>query len=304
LLGRERQFDPLVRTLLIVQSHPEALVAGLGGDDVILGLSGNDIICGGGGNDVINAMGGSGQQLYGDLLAGKIFDDHPNGDEADGALKAIANSYYDIMESSQMKQWLLDHGYDAFTVREYPGQPVSLAVMDPSALHIIDRKPSDQATAYAGEGPAQRIFKRGDRVFFEYHCLQDEESQDAELWHHTRQWARVARVMRYPEVDHEADPVYELQFDDGFRAQAQRDEVTAEPVPEPEKRGVIMPRKSRGAEDKACKGYMRTPVGTPRQRSFCKRMCGMRKKNTGAKTASDPNSCINQALRRWKCRCH
>ena len=54
---------------------------------------------------------------------------------------------------------------------------------------------------------------------------------------------------------------------------------------------------------KKCKGTKSSPVGSPRQRSFCKRMCGMRRVNTGSKTAKDPDSCINQALRRWRCRC-
>lgn len=55
--------------------------------------------------------------------------------------------------------------------------------------------------------------------------------------------------------------------------------------------------------EKKCKGSEKAPVGSPRQRSFCRRMCGHRKKNTGSKTAKDPDSCINQSLRRWKCRC-
>lgn len=55
--------------------------------------------------------------------------------------------------------------------------------------------------------------------------------------------------------------------------------------------------------EKKCKGYKKAPVGSPRQRSFCRRMCGHRKKNTGAKTAKDKDSCINQSLRRWRCRC-
>lgn len=55
--------------------------------------------------------------------------------------------------------------------------------------------------------------------------------------------------------------------------------------------------------EKKCKGYKKSPVGSPRQRSFCKRMCGMKKHNTGAATTKDPDSCINQSLRRWKCRC-
>lgn len=55
--------------------------------------------------------------------------------------------------------------------------------------------------------------------------------------------------------------------------------------------------------DAKCVGTESSPVGSPRQRSFCKRMCGHKKKNTNSETANDPDSCINQALRRWKCRC-
>jgi len=38
-----------------------------------------------------------------------------------------------------------------------------------------------------------------------------------------------------------------------------------------------------------------------RRLSFCRRMKGMKKKLTSAKTARDPNSRINKALRRWNC---
>ena len=43
------------------------------------------------------------------------------------------------------------------------------------------------------------------------------------------------------------------------------------------------------------------PKGGPRRRSFCARMGGMKKKLTSAKTANDPNSRINKALRKWNC---
>ena len=45
------------------------------------------------------------------------------------------------------------------------------------------------------------------------------------------------------------------------------------------------------------------PGGGSRKRSFCARMCGMKSKLTSSKTANDPNSRINKALRKWKCRC-
>lgn len=46
------------------------------------------------------------------------------------------------------------------------------------------------------------------------------------------------------------------------------------------------------------------PTGERKNRrtKFCKRMSGMKKKLTSQKTASDPDSNINKALRRWKCR--
>lgn len=43
------------------------------------------------------------------------------------------------------------------------------------------------------------------------------------------------------------------------------------------------------------------PEGGPRKRSFCARMQGMKKKQTSAETAKDPDSRINKSLRKWKC---
>lgn len=38
-----------------------------------------------------------------------------------------------------------------------------------------------------------------------------------------------------------------------------------------------------------------------RRKSFCSRMSGMKSKLTSSKTANDPNSRINKALRKWDC---
>jgi hypothetical protein len=43
------------------------------------------------------------------------------------------------------------------------------------------------------------------------------------------------------------------------------------------------------------------PEGGARKKSFCARMEGAKKKLTSAKTAKDPDSRINKALRKWKC---
>ena len=40
-----------------------------------------------------------------------------------------------------------------------------------------------------------------------------------------------------------------------------------------------------------------------RRKSCCSRMCGMKRRLTSAKTARDPNSRINKALRKWNCNC-
>jgi hypothetical protein len=46
-----------------------------------------------------------------------------------------------------------------------------------------------------------------------------------------------------------------------------------------------------------------SPKTQKRRKSFCARMCGMKKRRTSKKTADDPKSKINAALRVWGCRC-
>jgi len=45
----------------------------------------------------------------------------------------------------------------------------------------------------------------------------------------------------------------------------------------------------------------KSPKAAARRKSFCARMEGMKKRNTSAKTARDPNSRINKSLRAWDC---
>ena len=69
--------------------------------------------------------------------------------------------------------------------------------------------------------------------------------------------------------------------------------------------------KSGGLNEKGRKSYEREnpgsdlkapqPEGGSRKKSFCARMGGMKKKLTSSKTANDPDSRINKALRKWKC---
>lgn len=45
----------------------------------------------------------------------------------------------------------------------------------------------------------------------------------------------------------------------------------------------------------------KTEKDAARRKSFCARMSGMKSKLTSAKTANDPNSRINKALKAWNC---
>ena len=62
--------------------------------------------------------------------------------------------------------------------------------------------------------------------------------------------------------------------------------------------------RGRRAYNRATGGNLKAPskkVGNKRRASFCARMKGMKKKLSSRKTAKDPNSRINKALRAWNC---
>ena len=69
--------------------------------------------------------------------------------------------------------------------------------------------------------------------------------------------------------------------------------------------------KGRAKYNKATGGNLKAPVSAKaakkspkkasRRKSFCARMKGMKKKRTSSKTARNPDSRINKALRKWDC---
>jgi hypothetical protein len=69
--------------------------------------------------------------------------------------------------------------------------------------------------------------------------------------------------------------------------------------------------KGRASYNKATGGHLKAPVTesnpsgdrAKRQHSFCSRMCGMKRHETGSKTKKDPDSRINKSLRKWNCKC-
>ena len=110
--------------------------------------------------------------------------------------------------------------------------------------------------------------------------------------------------------------------DTGINSQAFRDFMAAQQRPsKPKKKkkveeGAAWTRKAGknkegGLNEKGRKSYEREnpgsnlkapqPEGGSRKKSFCARMGGMKKKLTSSKTANDPDSRINKALRKWKC---
>ena len=62
-------------------------------------------------------------------------------------------------------------------------------------------------------------------------------------------------------------------------------------------------QKGRDSYNKETGGNLKAPQpeGGSRRDSFCARMRGMKKKLTSKKTANDPQSRINKALRAWNC---
>ena len=62
--------------------------------------------------------------------------------------------------------------------------------------------------------------------------------------------------------------------------------------------------KGRRSYNRATGGNLKAPTKSKtskRRKSFCARMKGMKKKLTSKKTANNPNSRINKALRKWDC---
>ena len=60
-------------------------------------------------------------------------------------------------------------------------------------------------------------------------------------------------------------------------------------------------KRTTGASLKPPAPTPKTSADAARRKSFCARMEGMKKVNTSAKTARDPNSRINKSLRAWDC---
>ena len=69
------------------------------------------------------------------------------------------------------------------------------------------------------------MLKAGDVCQFTYRCWESEESQDAELWHHTGQ--QVTVIQELNDVDEfDVGKMYRVEFSDRFQGDAFIDELT------------------------------------------------------------------------------
>lgn len=68
------------------------------------------------------------------------------------------------------------------------------------------------------------MLRPGDSCHFTYRCWENEQSQDAELWHHTGQ--SVVILHRLSNIDEaQVGRMYRVEFADGFRYDVFEDEL-------------------------------------------------------------------------------
>ncbi len=68
------------------------------------------------------------------------------------------------------------------------------------------------------------FFEIGERLFFEYHCYEADDSSDALLWYHSCQYCTVLELHGRDEEELYG-PNYRIRFDDGFEGEANGDEM-------------------------------------------------------------------------------
>ena len=139
--------------------------------------------------------------------------------------------------------------------------------------------------------------------------------------HKARRGVKGAKVPTYKKEEVESEEGKKKGLWDNIHAKRKRGEKPAKPGDKDYPKtlnveGAAWTKKSGknpegGLNEKGRKSYEREnpgsdlkapqPEGGSRKKSFCARMGGMKKKLTSSKTANDPDSRINKALRKWKC---
>ena len=139
--------------------------------------------------------------------------------------------------------------------------------------------------------------------------------------HKARRGVKGAKVPTYKKEEVEIEEGKKKGLWDNIHAKRKRGEKPAKPGDKDYPKtlnveGAAWTKKAGknpegGLNEKGRKSYEREnpgsdlkapqPEGGSRKKSFCDRMGGMKKKLTSSKTANDPDSRINKALRKWKC---
>ena len=147
-----------------------------------------------------------------------------------------------------------------------------------------------------GHSPILRQgYKKGGSV---YHTTKEGKKARKGLWYNIHQKRKRGEKMRAKGAKGAPTEkaIKRSQLKDGGSAAWTRKEGKSEAGGLNEKGRKSYERENPGSDLKAPQ-----PEGGSRKKSFCARMKGMKKKLTSSKTANDPNSRINKALRKWKC---
>ena len=165
----------------------------------------------------------------------------------------------------------------------------------------------NQSIAQRLQRMTDKAAKKGITLSPEQLAKKREESQlVAGSWHPgMEKFKKLPGVLSYNHTEHQIDPLVE-QLQHLTKAAVAAWQRSEGKNPE----GGLN-AKGRASYKKETGGTLKAPVteSNPsgeragRQKSFCSRMCGMKSKNTGSKSQSDPDSRINKSLRKWNCKC-
>ena len=98
----------------------------------------------------------------------------------------------------------------------------------------------------------------GGRRWFEYHCWENEESSDAEAWHHTHQRVQVLEKIQDANDEGCEISMYRVRFPDGVEWDVFDDELVSDPSEfyRPDyKRKVVGSKSARGSRKRKDNSY-------------------------------------------------
>jgi adenylate kinase family enzyme len=166
----------------------------------------------------------------------------------------------------------------------------------------------EQSIAQRLQRTADKAVKKGNPFTPEQLDKKREESRlVADSWHPgMEKFRKTPGVIQYNHTEHKLEPLLEQ-----LRTMMNKQAVAAWQRSEGKNPEGGLNAKGRASYKRETGGTLKAPVGesnpkgerAKRQNSFCGRMCGMKRVNTGSKAQNDPDSRINKSLRKWNCKC-